>query len=211
MRRHRDSRGSTTMEVLVALSVFSVLAVLAARSQISVAQSAGRAAKDADRGAAVRLAEYTLEGQLRSADAVVSDTTGTAAAAGCATLGSGTSCVRVSSRYGGGTRCMQWQVLADSAASGTALLRTRGYSPTWSTDNDIDPWRIPARGLALPTSAAPPFTVTTAGTGGSTVLSVRLVAPDPAGVLGPSVVATTLTPRNLVYRAASTTCSGAAP
>jgi Tfp pilus assembly protein PilE len=207
----KDSRGSTTIELVVALSVFSVLALLAARSHIAVAQGAGRVARSADRVAAVRLAEYTLEGQLRSGDAVTADTTGTAGAAGCATAGSGTTCVRVSTQYGGRTRCAQWQVLPDPAAAGRAYLRTRGYSPTWSTDGDVEAWRVPARGLVLPTAAAPPFTVTTAGTGGKPVLQVRLAADDPDGLLGRAVVATTLTPRNLLYRTASTTCSGAAP
>jgi hypothetical protein len=43
------------------------------------------------------------------------------------------------------------------------------------------------------------------------VLRVRLAAADPDRLLGPAVVATTLAPRNLLYRSASSTCSGAAP
>ncbi len=206
-----DSRGSTTIEVVTALSIFSLLALLAVRGHIAVAQGAGRAARSADRVAAVRLAEYTLASQLRSADAVSADATGTAGAAGCTAWGTGTTCVRVSTQYAGRTRCAQWQVLPDPAAAGTALLRTRGYSPTWSTDGDVEAWRVPARGLVPPTAPAPPFTVTTAGTGGTPVLRVRLAAADPDRLLGPAVVATTLAPRNLLYRSASSTCSGAAP
>jgi Tfp pilus assembly protein PilE len=208
--RRRD-RGSTLVELVVGMCLFAVLAAVATRTHVSVAQETGRAARAADRATAVRHAQYTIENQLRSADYLDVDTSGTAAAAGCTSTAAGTSCVRVASQYSGTARCVQWQVLPDPAAPTTAYLRTRGYSPTWASDADIEGWRVPARGLELPTAASQPFAVTTAGTGGTKVLTVRLVADDPDRRTGAAVATATLTPRTLAYRPASTLCSGSAP
>jgi type II secretory pathway pseudopilin PulG len=211
MQDRHGSRGATTVELVVAMTIFSLLALMAARNHIALADSAGRAARSTERVAAVRLAAYSLEGQVRSGDAAMADTTGTAAAAGCSASGNSAMCLRVSSRYAGQTRCRQWQVLPDPAAAGTAYLRTRGYSPAWSTDGDVEAWRVAARGLVPATSTAQPFTLTTPAGGLTPVVQVRLVAADPDPRIGPAVVATTVTPRNLLYGLPSTACSGAAP
>lgn len=215
----RDSAGTSLVEVVVGMSIFAVVAALAVQAQVAITKGATQTMVRGDRVAAVRLAQLSLEGQVRSAEALVADTTSpTAVAAGCAVLGTSTatstpaSCARVTLPVAAGTRrCVQWQVLPDASATGTALLRTRDWSPTWGTDGDIEAWRTVAKGLATPSASAPPFTVVTAANG-KPQLTVQLTAADPDGRLGASAVATTLTPRNLLYVSSTpTACTGAAP
>jgi prepilin-type N-terminal cleavage/methylation domain-containing protein len=202
----RPDDGMTLVEVVVAVAVFGVLALVATRTEIAVVQDTARTMLSGQEVAAVRLSVDTLDRQVRSGVALLND----ASAAGCAALGAGTNCLRVSTVFQNRSRCAQWQMLADPSAPGTSYLRTREYSPTWTTDGDVEPWRTLARGLRTPTTSSPPFVVTPL-TGGGTTLAVEITAPDPASRGGPATISTSLTPRPLLYGTPSSTCSGAAP
>jgi prepilin-type N-terminal cleavage/methylation domain-containing protein len=202
----RPDDGMTLVELVVAIAVLGTLALVATRAEIAVVQDTARTMLSGQETAAVRLSVDTLDRQVRSGVGLLSD----ASAAGCATLGAGTNCLRVSTVFQNRARCAQWQMLADSAAPGTAYLRTREYSPTWTTDGDVEPWRTLARGLRTPTASSPPF-VLTPFTGGGMTLNVEITGPDPASRGGLATISTSLTPRPLLYGTPSSTCSGAAP
>jgi prepilin-type N-terminal cleavage/methylation domain-containing protein len=204
--RLRDDDGMTLVELVVAMAVFGLLALVATRAQIAVARDTTRTLLSAQEVSAVRLAVDTLDRQARSAVSLADDS----ALAGCGGLGAGTTCLRLSTVFQDRDRCAQWQVLADASAPGTAYLRTRGYSPSWATDGDVEPWRTLARGLRTPTAAAPPFVVAPL-TGGVPTLTIEITAPDPASRGGLATISTSLTPRPLLYGTPSTACSGAAP
>jgi hypothetical protein len=201
-----NDRGVILAELAVVILVSGIVAVLAARFVISFSMNAGAATATAGRVDSVRLALDGLERQVRSADVLyIEAPDGT-----CAAYGSGGNCVRVATEADGTTSCVQYQLIPDTTGDGSYRLRTRTYSPNWSSGGVVGVWRQVANALAPPTSASPPFSLAQQSGGGSQVLTVQFAAPAATQGSAPIQLMATFTPRNALY-GASTACNGGAP
>ena len=201
-----NDRGMILAELAVVILVSGIVAALAARFVISFSMDAGAATATAGRVDSVRLALDGLERQVRSGDALyIEAPDGT-----CAAYGSGGNCVRVATEADGTTSCAQYQLLPDPTGNGSYRLRSRVYSPNWTSDGVVGVWRQVANGLAAPTSAAPPFSLAQQSGVGSQVLTVQFAAPTATPGSAPIKLVATFAPRNALY-GSSTACNGGAP
>jgi len=204
----RNDSGMTLIELLVAMTVLAVVAAISTRATIMIARSVTTATQSADAVGEVRLALGSIERQVRSGNVMFSPA-GEPTSQGCQVYGTnGGSCMRVYTQVAGVRRCVQWQVLAASGATGRAFMRTRSFSPAWDTDGDVGSWRTVARGLQLPSASSPPFVLQ----GGSTMYSSRLldvafVVPDPRGGGRTVTLASSLSGRNTTYGFDNSLCS----
>jgi hypothetical protein len=204
-----EDLGATVVELAVAMIVLTLVAGLSVQVTISMARNLSATSSFADSVARIRLALGSMERQVRSGDVLFSPVTESSLNAACQAYGTSSgSCMRVFTQVDGVRRCVQWQIAADPAATATAVLKTRSFSPSWRVDGDVDPWRTVVRGLQLPSAAAPPFTVQ----GGSTpyssrLLQVALTAVDPNRPGRTTTLTTGLAGRNATYGYDSTLCT----
>lgn len=198
--------GLTLIELLVSMTIFTVVAALSTQGTLMIAESVRRNTSTTQSIAEVRLALGSIEREVRSGNAVFNPVDEAAENAACQTYGlTGGSCLRVNTQVNGVRRCVQWQVMPDSGAAGPALLRTRTYSPAWQTDGDLGTWRTAARRLQLPTTASPPFQRPDASTAyGTRLIDVTLIA---AGNGRPVTLTSALTGRNTTYGSGSSQCT----
>lgn len=168
----RGDEGYTLIETLVAMVVLGVVVAIAVQATVGLLDSMRATQEATAAGAQVRMALNSLEHQVRSGNVLFTPVAEATSDPGCQAFGAAAgTCMRVYTQAGGVPRCAQWQVVPDTAAPGSSLLRTRSFSPAWQTDRDVDEWRVAARGLVPPTAAAPPFQLQ----GASTAYSSRLL------------------------------------
>lgn len=183
MRRFRGSdrdRGLTMIELLVAMTVFSIAVVLAFSAVIIVMQKSGDAQRSADAQAELRIALAQIDRQVRSGNVLFSPAEETMPG-DCQSVGlySGT-CMRIYTQSNGPRKCVQWQLMEDPAATttpATYLLRTRSWDPGGGAASG---WGVVARGLHYVDGAdpatleagdtKPPFTLATADASGAPTL-----------------------------------------
>jgi len=189
LRRSDRDRGLTMIELLVAMTVFSIAVVLAFSAVIIVMQKSGDAQRSADAQAELRIALAQIDRQVRSGNVLFSPADETVPS-DCEAVGlySGT-CMRIYTQSNGAQKCVQWQLMEDPAATttpATYLLRTRSWDPGWATGGGaVSGWGVVARGLHYvdPDPATleagdttPPFTLSTAlVAGGVTAYGDRML------------------------------------
>lgn len=153
MRSRRRDDGFTLLEMLVAMSVFGLVMVMAMTAVVTLHRDTQRVADDESAVTQVRAALTSIDRQVRSGNVLYApgnelETAGCTADSATATSGN---CMRIYTQSNGDPRCVQWQLLSDG------LLRTRSWSPTWETDGVVSGWKTVARGLV--TTNADPFTL----------------------------------------------------
>lgn len=176
LRRSDRDKGLTMIELLVAMTVFSIAVVLAFSAVIIVMQKSGDAQRSADAQAELRIALAQIDRQVRSGNVLFSPADETVPS-DCEGVGSyrGT-CMRIYTQSNGEQKCVQWQLMKDLPATttpATYLLRTRSWDPGWATGGGaVSGWGVVARGLHYvdgadpatlePGDTMPPFTLSTA-------------------------------------------------
>lgn len=208
--REGDS-GFTLVEMLISMMVFGVAMTMVYQAMIRVQTYTQDVQGSADANSELRQAVSQIDRQVRSGNVLYSpanETTPTTCTASGTDAGT---CMRVYTQANGLERCVQWQVINDSAAPGTQLLRSRSWSPSWQTDSNYTAWATQARGLFATPSAAP-FTLQGAATSySSRYLTVRFEARDPRRLTKPAVITSSLAGRNTNYGYDGGLCSPAPP
>lgn len=205
---HRDA-GVTLIELLITMIVLVMGSVLALQVTVGLVRNLREVRLYSDTLAAVRLGLGSMERQIRSGDVLFNPVSEAAINPDCAAWGTQSgSCMRVYTQVDGLKRCVQWQIVADPAVAGTALMRSRSFSPTWSTDGDVGAWRTVARGLTPPSAAVAPFTLSSTSSAYSNrLLSVRLIALDAGRSGRDTTIETALSGRGTVYGGDASLCS----
>jgi len=168
------------VELLVAMSVFSLAVVLAFSAVITVVRQSTQAQRSADAQSELRIALAQIDRQVRSGNVLFSPADEPTWVASCTAVGtySGT-CMRIYTQSNGTQKCVQWQLMPDpapTATPGTYLLRSRSWAPNWQTGGTVDGWGVVARGLNYTAGVTPaPFTLSTALATGVTPYGDRLL------------------------------------
>lgn len=188
-------RGLSLIELLVAMALFTGLLAAVYGVLISVQrQSVDLQARETSVGDA-RLAVQSMDRQIRSGNVLADPAAETLPRS-----------LRVYTQADGDPRCVQWQV-----DTGAGTLRTRSWSTTWSTDGDVEPWGVLARGLVdprSPTTPYTPFALSAASSAyGSRLVDIRLLVQPAGSVAAPLEVQTSLSGRNTQYGYDRGTCS----
>jgi type II secretory pathway pseudopilin PulG len=204
--RRGGERGTTLIELLVSMGIFSLCMTVVFGAVILVMRKSSDVQKSADAASELRLALAQIDRQVRSGNVLFSPADEAAYVSTCvgdATTNSGT-CMRIFTQSNGSEKCVQWQLIDDAAHPGTKLLRTRSWATTWVTTGDLTGWGTVARGLTL--TGANPFKLEGATTPyKERLLDVRLESFDKRR--GTSVVITSsLSGRNTTYGYSSAQC-----
>ena len=163
-RREPSERGTTLVELLVSMSIFSVCMTLVFGAVILAVGKANDVQKSADAVGELRLALAQIDRQVRSGNVLFSPANETSYVASCVgnvVTNSGT-CMRIFTQANGSEKCVQWQIKDDPAKPGTKFLRTRSWAADWQTSANLTPWSTVARNLRL--TAKDPFTLEGAAT-----------------------------------------------
>ncbi|HEY4752552.1 MAG TPA: type II secretion system protein [Candidatus Limnocylindrales bacterium] len=205
----RSDRGFTMVELLVSMMIFSICIVMVTSALILVVRKYNDVQKTADAESTLRLAVAQIDRQVRSGNVLYTPagetTTG---CTGDAATNSGT-CMRIYTQANGVQKCVQWQVLDDTAHPGTKLLRSRSWDPAWTTTGDVSAWGVVAHGLKL--DSTNPFRLEGASTPyKERLLDVRLLALDSR--TGRTItVQESLSGRNTSYGYSGTDCTPVPP
>jgi Tfp pilus assembly protein PilX len=209
VRRHID-HGYSLVEAAVAMLVAGVLVALATHATILIARSLSTTTARTEALSQARAAVNSMEHDVRSARVLLNPAAEPTLSPGCQGFGtSAGSCLRVDTLTNGVRRCVEWQLVP--SPGGSALLRTRSFSPTWQTDADVQPWRTVAGNLEPASADTAPFTLQ----GASTVFSNRLLnirlAVHPARQGGAALtLSSSLSGRNIIYGVISSCIAGPA-
>ena len=160
-------KGLTMIELLVSMTIFSVVIALVMSAVISLMNLSNEAFDRADAQSEIRMGLADISKQVRSGNVLFSPKDEPTHVSSCTEPNDGTdrgSCMRIYTQTNGVPRCVQWQVYAvPPGGNGNAILRTRSWDPDWTTTNNVTEWRTVARGLTLNT-ASPPFELEGAAT-----------------------------------------------
>ena len=182
--RATDDSGVTLVELLVSMTIFSVIISIIYGVLISVQKQTADTVKRADAVDQVRLGLSEIDRQVRSGNVLYNPIFETLPMS-----------MRVYTQANGLQRCVQWQI-----ASG--VLRTRSWSTTWQTDppGAVSAWRTIARNV-VNTSSDTPFVLSGAGVTayGSRLVDVRILVKDATAGGRPTEVVSSLSGRNTLY------------
>lgn len=209
--RSRDDEGFTLVEMLVSMIVFGIAIAMVYTALIKVQSYTTDVQGSADANSELRQAVAVIDRQVRSGNVLYSPANETTPST-CTPSGTDAgTCMRVYTQANGLERCVQWQVIADSAHPGTQLLRSRSWSPEWQSDGNFTAWKTEARGLVGTPSTAP-FTLQGAVNAySSRYLVVRFEARDPRRGDHPAVITSSLSGRNTNYGYDGGMCNPAPP
>jgi competence protein ComGC len=222
----RSSAGTTMVELLVSMVVFSIAMGMIYAVIIKASSITKEGQSSADAVSEVRIALAQIDRQVRSGNVLYSPANEPAALASCTASGTNAgTCMRVYTQANGAERCVQWQVLRETDAgmplssapsAQRALLRSRSWSPRWQTDGIYSTWAVQARGLApsSPTTQ-PPFALSslsgTSNASSSRLLDVQFQALPSRTGAGNVVIAASLSGRNTNYGYDAGLCVPAPP
>jgi type II secretory pathway pseudopilin PulG len=144
-----DDGGTTLVELVVAMSIFSFVMVLTMSALIGVQKDTQRVVQRDDAITQLRQGMSQIDREVRSGNVLYSPVNEVGMTPGCsgsATQAAG-DCMRVYTQSNAAQKCVQWQLQPDVSRPGTSRLRTRSWSPTWTTDHQVTPFRTVASGL----------------------------------------------------------------
>jgi len=195
--------GLSLIELVVAMAIFSGILAVGMSVLLTVQQQTRDTALRDDAVGEARVALSTMDRQVRSGNVLYNP-------ADEAALGFPMS-MRIYTQSNATKKCVQWQIVPDSAHPGIGLIRSRSWSPGWQLDpvpaSAVSGWATVARGL-LNTATDPVAPFQLEGSGTSTAYGSRLVtinllvkSPDDAAAAGgrPITVRTSLSGRNTLY------------
>lgn len=188
--------GYTLVEMLVAMAVFGVAMALVMSTLVTITRQTRNTLGRSESIENARLGLSQIDRQVRSGN-LFQDPTDSGMA------------IVVFTQADAGRRCVEWRVETDGS------LRTRGWSPTWATDSDVDPWTTYARGLVNRApgggqSAVPAFVKTTVGSS-QPVLTVNLLVRDRNDEGKYVEIASTFSGRNTLFGYDPVVCQSVPP
>jgi prepilin-type N-terminal cleavage/methylation domain-containing protein len=210
-RSRRTDQGTTLIELLVSMSIFSLAMAVVFGAVILVMRKSADVQKSADAASELRIALAQIDRQVRSGNVLFSpaDEQGyVSSCSGNASTNSGT-CMRIFTQSNGSEKCVQWQITDDPSQPGTKLLRTRSWATSWQTSGDLTAWGTVARALTL--TGGDPFTLQGASTPyKERLLDVRLEVYD-ARRKASVVIQSSMSGRNTTYGYTTAQCTPVPP
>jgi len=211
-RAQREDGGFTLVELLVSMTIFSVLMAIILSLMITMMYQAkdnlGRQ-RAVEQG---RLGLAQIDRQIRSGNLILDPLNDGVAESGVPANYS----LRIYTQEGGDDKCVQWRVIF-YGSSQYGQLEYREWSPADTTT--VTPWSRVASNVVAPqaTFAAadsqswPPFWVDTTlptGTDAQNIrITLRMSDPDAKTGSKPQVLTSVITGRNTVYGYPSLTCN----
>lgn len=198
VRGERAQEGFTLIELLVSMTIFSLVLAGVYGVLITIQKQTADVIARSDSVGNARLALEQIDRQVRSGNVLYSPAAETIPGATgtdqCAASGTNAgTCMRVFTQANAAQKCVQWQVLP----APDEVLRTRSWSPTWTTDGQVSAWSIVARDV-INTPSSPPFALT-GGQYGSRLVSLTLQVKSPQAGGKPIDVDSALSGRNTAY------------
>lgn len=193
-----DDQGVTLVELLISMTIFSVVLGIVYGILISVQKQTADTVRRADSVDQARIALSELDRQVRSGNVLYNPIFEVLPMS-----------MRVYTQANGAQRCVQWQI--DAA---TKVLRTRSWTTTWQTDGTPAPeWKITARNVVNKTTDSPlPFALQGSTTVyGSRLVDVRILVKDARAGGKPVEVKASLSGRNTQYGYDPGVCSPVPP
>ncbi len=215
-RRHRDrdDRGFTLVELLVAMTIFSLLMAVLTALFITML---GQASDNLGRQRAVeqaRLGLSQIDRQVRSGNLILDPSLDGVAQSGVPANYS----LRIFTQEGSeGDKCVQWRVIFPSTTSKFGQLQFRSWKPADNTT--VTAWTRVASNLVRPAGAFdstvsatwPPFWVDTSLPTGSNAqnirVSLRLSDPNADAKAKPQALTSVVTGRNTVFGYSALNCA----
>lgn len=196
-RRPVGDDGLTLVELLVTMIVFSIAIVMVYSALLLVQEKVQDVETASEVTSQARHALAQIDRQVRSGNVLLSPADEPAQLPSCTSSASNSgTCMRVYTQANGTQRCVQWQLLADPAAPGTAHLRSRSWQTDWQVTGVVSGWSTVARGLDLIDA---PFVLEGASTPyNRRLLNVRLEATDVRRG-DPVILTSSLSGRNTNY------------
>jgi prepilin-type N-terminal cleavage/methylation domain-containing protein len=229
-RRLRSQAGFTLLEMLIAMSLLTIVVVIflsaLATSQTTVNRSTARSVSN-DQS---RLAMQELDREIRSGNVLydpancppppVDPLGGPTCDPAEGITGNMTLLIYTQTNANSrnpGNQCVQWRISAVSA-DGLSQLQRRAWSVNWQNDGILFGWRVVAENVVNRqppdgSPAVPAFTLDPTSAFGSRVVEVNILTNgDPANGESPTVTNTTeLTGRNTEYGYPSNICTTIPP
>lgn len=212
--RDRGDRGFTLVELLVAMTIFSLLMAVLTALFITML---GQASDNLGRQRAVeqsRLGLSQIDRQVRSGNLILDPSLDGVPQSGVPANYS----LRIFTQEGtSGDKCVQWRVIFPSATSKFGQLEFRSWKPADITT--VTSWSRVASNLVAPTVAFdplvseswPPFWVDTSLPSGSSAqnirISLRLSDPNALATAKPQVLTSVVTGRNTVFGYSALNCA----
>ncbi len=214
MRRARhEEDGFTLVELLISMTIFSVLMAIILSLMITMMYQAkdnlGRQ-RAVEQG---RLGLSQIDRQIRSGNLILDPIHDGAAVSGVDPNYS----LRIYTQEGGNNTCVQWRVKFPDPTSEYGQLEYREWDPVDTTT--VTPWSRVASNVVAPTATLsatdpqswPPFWVDTTlptGTDAQNIrITLRMKDPDAREDSKPQVLTSVITGRNTVYGYPSLTCN----
>ena len=211
--RERDDAGFNLVELLIAMTIFSVLiASLTALMIAMMAQSKDNFARTRSVEQA-RIGLSQIDRQVRSGNLILDPALDGVSQSGVPANYS----LRVYTQEGGVEKCVQWRVIFPTTAAQIGDLQYRSWAPgAPSTATD---WSLVADNVMRPaspfsstdSSTWPPFWVDTSITAGTEAQNIRITLrmkdPEARADAKPAAVSSVVTGRNTVFGYSSINCS----
>ncbi|MBX6371502.1 MAG: prepilin-type N-terminal cleavage/methylation domain-containing protein [Acidothermus sp.] len=187
-RRNADARdgGLTLVELLVAMTVFSVLIVVSIALYMTMAKTTTAETQRATANDQVRLAVWDIERQVRSGNVLYSPSLDS----------SGNPIVLVYTQANGNQRCVEWRYNVAKQA-----LETRSWTTTYKLDGNVSPWRVVAIHVVndLKNPAQQPFVLNSAAGYGGRLLDLHFFSKSGLTSGSPAEIASSVAGRNTSY------------
>jgi prepilin-type N-terminal cleavage/methylation domain-containing protein len=143
LRRDHDE-GFSLVELLVSMTIFSVLMMIVFSVLIKVSRDTGDAMSRGDQVEQMRLGLMQIDRQVRSGNVISDPNTETVASSG---VSPGYS-MRVYTQTDGVFQCVQWRMVINGGSTVDGQLQYRSWDPAWRSTGDVRPWGVVARHLA---------------------------------------------------------------
>jgi type II secretory pathway pseudopilin PulG len=150
-RRAEGEQGTTLVELIVAMSIFSFVVVLTLSALVGVQKETQRVMQREDAITQLRQGMAQIDRQVRSGNVLYSPRNEVGVTTGCSSSATEPAgdCMRIHT-YGTGNalqKCVQWQLQPDASRPGTSRLMTRSWTPPWQVGGTRPPFRTVATGL----------------------------------------------------------------
>lgn len=214
--RDKDDSGFSLVELLIAMTIFSLLMVILTGLFITIMNQANdnlgrqRAVEQA------RLGLSQIDRQIRSGNLILDPGLDGPSVAGVPVNYS----LRIYTQEGGDDKCVQWRVIFPTAASTFGALEFRSWEP--ADISTVTPWSRVASNLLAPTvtpidadnsQSWPPFWLDPSLPTGSDAqnirVTLRLSDPSARSDAKPQVLTSVVTGRNTVFGYSALNCATA--
>jgi type II secretory pathway component PulJ len=197
VRRARSEEGTTLLEMMVTISLLSVVSLLFLSIMASVQQGIERQTDRSNDNDQARLAIQELDREIRSGNVLYDPGTEPAPFVPGYSLRVYTQ-TNANTRTPG-NRCVQWRI------SGTELQR-RDWATT-SPSSTVSAWRVVAEDIVNVSQGVPAFVLEADPTKGSRIVNLTIVTQTSSRSGSPVRIAASVTGRNTQYGYPTSVCA----